>query len=125
MTRKMPRAVQKAVETIRNPGGGMKLVSHGFVDKTKDPVDTLMISTIKELRELLDHATRFEFGAYAVDSDYGDKWTVFRLGNADGTAKEMWCYMTFAEAVMLAKKLDKAHNEMHPTRRPTKTSGGG
>lgn len=43
--RRIPADVQKAIETIRNPGGGMRLVSHGFVKRPQRLSGSMVLST--------------------------------------------------------------------------------
>lgn len=50
--RKLPKDVQKAIDAVRNPGGGLRLVSHGFAPRvpafTFAEVDALVRSYMGE-----------------------------------------------------------------------------
>ncbi len=50
------KTLAELVDAIRNPGGGMKLVSHGWVDKTpiSDPNDELVEVAAKAEKEADD-----------------------------------------------------------------------
>ena len=48
--RKVPKKVARALETLRNPGGGLKLVSHGWVSR-KDSARDEVARAVRQARE--------------------------------------------------------------------------
>ena len=55
--------LQKALDTIRNPGNGMKLVSHGFGPSTRSKVDPMV-----QMKALVD--MRYRVSIEAVSAGY-------------------------------------------------------